>query len=358
MDLLNKEEVNELERCEVVIRQGLQTFIEVGQALLTIRDKRLYRSEFKTFEEYCNERWSMSKRHIDRMIGASQVISNLGPQGPILPKNEKEARPLTKLEPEVQIEAWSEVVAQHGQDITAPKVQAIADQFSEVNGQIKQAKKEPLFTADSPEELLRKAKEVKRIMNEEKIEAIKSNRKFLRDTLEKKQIEIGTKKYRIVYADPPWSYQNEMPEYVTTPDDYYALMPTDDIAKMPVADITEENAVLFMWTTSPHLPEALHVVKSWGFKYKTTFIWDKVKHNMGHYNSVRHEILLVCTKGACTPDVKKLFDSVVSIERTEHSKKPEEFRRIIETLYVYGDKIELFARESPEGWDVFGNQIN
>jgi N6-adenosine-specific RNA methylase IME4 len=127
---------------------------------------------------------------------------------------------------------------------------------------------------------------------------------------------------------------------------------------MPVKEITEENAVLFIWSTSPHLPEALEVVKSWGFKYKTTFIWDKIKHNMGHYNSVRHEILLVCTKGSCTPDVKKLFDSVVSIERTAHSKKPDEFRNIIDTLYTYGNKIELFARESIKGWDVFGNQIN
>lgn len=172
MELLNKEELNELERCEVVIRQGLQTFIEVGQALLTIRDKRLYRSEFKTFEEYCNERWSMGRNYINRLISATEVISNLVPRGTILPKNEYEARPLTKLEPEVQVEVWSEVVAQHGQDITAPKVQAIADQFSEVNDQIKQAKKEPLFTADSPEELLRKAKEVARERAEKKRQAI------------------------------------------------------------------------------------------------------------------------------------------------------------------------------------------
>ena len=168
MDLLNKEEVNELERCEVVIRQGLQTFIEVGQALLTIRDKRLYRSEFKTFEEYCNERWAMSKAYTYRMISAAETIYNLSPIGDILPSTESQARSLTKLEPEVQIEAWSEVVAQHGQDITAPKVQAIADQFIEVNDQIKQAKKEPLFTADSPEELLRKAKEVARQRAEKK----------------------------------------------------------------------------------------------------------------------------------------------------------------------------------------------
>lgn len=195
------------------------------------------------------------------------------------------------------------------------------------------------------------AKEIKKIKQEERRDEIK-------ESLVLQELKPSNKKYRIIYADPPWSYGNAMPEYVTEPQDYYSLMSTKDICAMPVKEITENNAVLFMWSTSPHLPEALEVVKAWGFTYKTTFIWDKIKHNMGHYNSVRHEILLVCTKGACTPDVKKLFDSVVSIERTEHSKKPEEFRNIIETLYVFGNKIELFARQAPLGWDVFGNQIN
>jgi N6-adenosine-specific RNA methylase IME4 len=191
-----------------------------------------------------------------------------------------------------------------------------------------------------------------------KKEEIEIKRKEIRDTFEKQDVQVKDKKYRIIYADPPWKYGNAMPEYVTEPQDYYLLMNTEDICAMPIKDITEKDAVLFLWSTSPHLPEALEVAKAWGFTYKTTFIWDKIKHNMGHYNSVRHEILLVCTKGACTPDVKRLFDSVVSEERTEHSKKPNVFREIIETIYTYGNKIELFARETPEGWDVFGNQSN
>jgi N6-adenosine-specific RNA methylase IME4 len=189
-----------------------------------------------------------------------------------------------------------------------------------------------------------------------KAKEIEQRREEIRNTLDKQDLKPGEKKYRIIYADPPWKYGNAMPEYVTEPQDYYLLMDTSDICAMPVKQITEDNAVLFLWSTSPHLPEALEVAKAWGFTYKTTFIWDKVKHNMGHYNSVRHEILLVCTKGSGTPDVKKLFDSVVSIERTEHSRKPEYFREIIETIYTHGNKIELFARSAPEGWDVFGNQ--
>lgn len=359
-ELLNIEERNELERCEVVIKQGLQTFVEVGQALMLIRDKRLYRAEFGTFKEYCSQKWNMHDRNARRLIDAAQVFDNIesGPSGSTLPQTEKHARPLTKLEPELQAEVWQKVVEEHGDKITHDKVQEVVKEFVPINNELKQAKKEPMFAAMTEQEILAKAKEIREKKREEKIEAVKERRKVIEETLEKKQLEVGEKKYRIIYADPPWSYHNAMPEYVTTPDDYYTLMSTQEICEMPVSEITEDNAVLFMWTTSPHLEESFEVVKSWGFKYKTTFIWDKIKHNMGHYNSVRHEILLVCTKGACTPDVRKLFDSVVSIERTRHSEKPEQFREIIETIYTHGNKIELFARQAPAGWDVFGNQIN
>jgi N6-adenosine-specific RNA methylase IME4 len=113
-----------------------------------------------------------------------------------------------------------------------------------------------------------------------------------------------------------------------------------------------------MWTTSPVLDECFEVIKAWGFEYKSSFIWDKISHNYGHYNSVRHELLLVCTKGSCLPDKDApLFDSVQSIQRTkEHSEKPEEFRKIINTLYPEGKRVELFARKKVEGWDVWGNE--
>ena len=78
---------------------------------------------------------------------------------------------------------------------------------------------------------------------------------------------------------------------------------------------------------------------------------------MGHYNSVRHELLLIATKGSCVPDNRKLYDSVQTIERSDkHSEKPEEFRNIIETLYTFGKKIELFSRTKKEGWETYGNE--
>ena len=164
--------------------------------------------------------------------------------------------------------------------------------------------------------------------------------------------------YKVIYADPPWSYGNSQPSYHTDPTNYYNTMPLQDICDIPVKDITQDNAVLFLWVTSPLLRESFDVIDAWGFTYKTSFVWDKVKHNMGHYNSVRHEFLLVCTKGSCTPEFIKLFDSVQTIERNgKHSEKPEQFRTIIDTIYPNGKRIELFARTKVEGWRAYGNEL-
>ena len=174
---------------------------------------------------------------------------------------------------------------------------------------------------------------------------------------------MPSNKYRIWYADPPWEYNDS--GVITDTDSYgraarhYLTMSIGNLCAMKeeIADRCETDAVLFLWTTSPLLEVAFDVVRAWGFKYKTSFIWDKIKHNFGHYNSVRHELLLICTRGSCTPDNLKLFDSVQSIERTEkHSEKPQEFRDIIDTIYTHGNKIELFARETHEGWDTWGNE--
>ena len=159
-NLLNIEERNELERCEVVIKQGLQTFVEVGQALMLIRDKRLYRAEFGTFEAYCNEKWQLKRRHIYRLIDSSQVVQNVSSRTQMPPQTEYHARPLTKLEPELQAEAWQKTVEQHGENITQKKVEEVVKEFVPINNELKQAKKEPMFAASSPEELLKKAKEV------------------------------------------------------------------------------------------------------------------------------------------------------------------------------------------------------
>lgn len=167
--------------------------------------------------------------------------------------------------------------------------------------------------------------------------------------------------FRVLYADPPWSYGDErtgVPSSAAV--DHYPTLSIKNICNFKVddrliKDICDEDAILFLWTTAPLLEDAFEVINSWGFKYKANFVWDKVKHNMGHYNSVRHEHLLIATRGSCTPDNKKLFDSVVVEEKTKHSSKPFIFYDIIETLYPKSRKLELFHRgETRAGWQCHG----
>lgn len=208
------------------------------------------------------------------------------------------------------------------------------------------------------------------IRKQEKIIAIEKKKDEYFDKIQKvvsndNKIDIFTtkNKYRVIYADPAWSYNDKCEgggvQSGGVEVRHYDTMSTKDICLLPVSNIIENNAVLFLWVTSPLLPDGLQVIKAWGFEYKTSFVWDKIKHNMGHYNSVRHEFLLVATKGSCTPDNNKLYDSVQSIEKSgKHSEKPKEFINIIDDLYTWGDRIELFCRENNnKKWYIWGNEV-
>jgi N6-adenosine-specific RNA methylase IME4 len=165
--------------------------------------------------------------------------------------------------------------------------------------------------------------------------------------------------YRVLYADPPWSYGGGCftPGAISSgAERHYRTMALDDICNIKLPGIAED-AVLFLWAPSPQLENAFKVLAAWSFEYKQSFVWHKLAHNFGWYNSVRHELLLIATRGSCVPDSKELIPSVQSIERTEHSRKPEAFRSIIDRLYTHGERIELFARGTlPPGWQGFGNE--
>lgn len=139
--ILSVNEQQELERCEMVIKQGLETFIEVGNALMIIRDKRLYRRDYQRFEDYCREKWGMVQQSATRLIRAAAVISNLESE-PIgsLPETESQVRPLTKLEPELQAAAWQTTVEQNPDGITAKAVEQSVQDFLPINDQFKYEK--------------------------------------------------------------------------------------------------------------------------------------------------------------------------------------------------------------------------
>ena len=172
--------------------------------------------------------------------------------------------------------------------------------------------------------------------------------------------------YRILYADPPCKYHglNGADEYGHAARHYDCLDDQLLCEFRPdghrlVKELTDDNAVLFIWVPSPMLERSFPIIRAWGFQYKGSFVWDKVRHNIGFYNSVRHEFLLIATKGSCRPDVSRLIDSVQRIERSaRHSEKPHQFYDIIESLYRYGRKLELFARSGRAGWDSVGNEVD
>ena len=173
------------------------------------------------------------------------------------------------------------------------------------------------------------------------------------------------KKYQVIYADPPWQFKNYNDKTARKwVGQQYELMNIKDISQLPIQEISDKNCALFMWAVYPSLPKAFEIIKSWGFQYKTVaFTWvkkNKIKDSwfwgMGYWTRSNAEICLLATKG----HPQKISSSVHSIIDTPiegHSKKPDEVRkRIVE---IFGDlpRIELFAREKTEGWDVWGNEV-
>lgn len=205
---------------------------------------------------------------------------------------------------------------------------------------------------------------------EETFEAIKAGEVKLnealrlqrREELKERALTLPEGQYRIIYADPPWKYGDER----TALDGYsdsaaaaqYPTMSTADICALDVRSFSAPDGVLFMWATFPLLPDALEVVKAWGFTYKTAFVWSKGRPNLGHYHTASAELLIVATRGSCAPEIDTRFDQVQAIKREgRHSEKPEHFRDIIDRMYPTGPRIELFRRgEAPEGWAVWGNE--
>jgi len=124
--------------------------------------------------------------------------------------------------------------------------------------------------------------------------------------------------------------------------------------KVPSAD----NSVLYLWATAPKLLEALTVMKSWGYTYKSQAVWDKEIIGMGYWFRGQHELLLVGTKGKFSPpEQPSRVSSVIREKRSKHSKKPDCVRDLILKWFPNATKVELFARQKTDGWDTWGNEV-
>lgn len=175
-------------------------------------------------------------------------------------------------------------------------------------------------------------------------------------------IPFPDKKYQIIYADPPWSYNDKMIGHGGAEGEYNT-QDIDWIKSLPVSNLSQKDCVLFIWAVSPLLPEAFDVIVSWGFKFKTVaFVWSKRTNsgkdvsNMGRWTMGNIEQCLLATKGS-PKRTKNNIKQLVLDERTIHSKKPAQVRNRIVDLMGDLPRIELFSRDKIEGWDCWGNEV-
>lgn len=165
------------------------------------------------------------------------------------------------------------------------------------------------------------------------------------------------KKYQIIYADPPWRYDFSK-DNADKIEVHYPTMELKDIEKLVYELPIDENAVLYLWSTAPKLLEALSVMKAWGFTYKTQAVWDKGWVGLGYWFRGQHEMLLVGVKGKFSPPQPTArVSSVYHEKKGKHSRKPDYFRNLIAVQFPDKEKLELFARQKTEGWDVWGNEV-
>jgi N6-adenosine-specific RNA methylase IME4/ParB-like chromosome segregation protein Spo0J len=166
------------------------------------------------------------------------------------------------------------------------------------------------------------------------------------------------RRYAVIYADPPWEREPGTSSPNREIENHYPTMPIEEICALSVADLATPDAVLFLWATSPLLPQALEVMRAWGFEYKTGMVWVKDSFGTGYWVRSRHEFLLIGKRGDMPhPAPAARPDSVIEAPRREHSRKPDEAYELIERMYPELPKIELFARQARPGWAAWGNQV-
>lgn len=167
------------------------------------------------------------------------------------------------------------------------------------------------------------------------------------------------RRYNIIYADPPWTYQDKGCSGNAA--QHYALMRDSDICGLPIQNIAAENCVLFLWSTYPKLRESFDVIKAWGFTYKTiAFQWIKQNKSgkgyffgLGRWTRGNTEPVLLAIKGKPKRISAGVGQLIISPLR-EHSQKPDETRDKIVQLCGDLPRVELFARSHAPGWDCWG----
>lgn len=208
-----------------------------------------------------------------------------------------------------------------------------------------------------------------------KIYNAEQDRRTIRNDLPEFYPDLPEKKYDIIYADPPWDYGGKMQFdksstsvdtidlgksiFISAANFKYPTVKTKDLKKIPILDIANDDCLLFMWVTNPHLAQGIALGEAWGFEYRTVaFVWDKMMHNPGQYTMSYCELCLVFKRGRIPkPRGARNIKQLIRAPRGEHSEKPLEVLEGIQEMFPSQEKIELFARKKQKGWDVWGLDV-
>lgn len=177
--------------------------------------------------------------------------------------------------------------------------------------------------------------------------------------------ELLENKYRVIYADPPWSFRDKMHPNYKGASHKYPTLNAKTIGELPVGELAAEDCLLAMWWVPSQPEEALQVMKAWGFRLATFkgFTWvkrtrtGKRAFGLGHYTRGNTECCLFGVRGKATQlVVNRAISQLVESPIRDHSRKPDEIRDLLTSLTGKGKRIELFARSRHQGWDAWGNE--
>lgn len=406
-EALTVKETGQLQEYEAVIRSGLDTFYEVGKALLKIRDARLYRAEFGTFEDYCRERWGMSRRHVNRLIEASVVVDNLGPVGPkdaadnlgpigvkaepitLTPKGVKDsADDLSPIGDKDESEVWRDAVKASAQNAArnsrtsnflpvetnpAPFILPTSERHARELGRLEPQRQraawsEVVETAPAGKITAAHVRAVVDQMTDGQKEEARAvaqelaTRKAQENAQQRAQVRaqavpLPPDKYSVIVIDPPWPMEKIQRDVRPNQVGFdYPTMTEAELDALPLGSLAATDCHLFVWATQKFLPQALRHVESWGFRYVCLFVWRKSggpqPYGLPQYNC---EFVVYARRGTPVFVDTKAFNCCFDGPRREHSRKPDEFFETVARV-ADGARLEMFARTSREGWTSYGNE--
>lgn len=293
-------EQRRLEELERVIERGLDTFVEVGLALTEIRDGRLYRQRYSSFEAYLAGEWQMGRSTGYGLIDAAAVAANVPSEGHRL--SISHLRALAPLDAD-------------GQRELAPVVSELT------------------------------VAEARRVIREWR----RQNRRAWRERPTPPP-PPGT--FRTLVVDPPLAYRADYGDGLAA--DRYKTMSLDDLEALPVSALAAPDSHLYVWIGATRIPDGLRLVSAWGFEFVALLTWKKPSIGLGTWWRYQTEHLIHARRGGLRtrPGLSNLFEA----RRSRHSAKPDEAYALIAEASP-GPYLEMFARKSREGWTVWGDEV-